>query len=116
MVETIQVDVGEELTGQVADGQPSPPLIRTEQVVPSKVEVHRLLRVGAVDDAVRQCQSTRTGNATTQITLQDFMVDSGEVAVDVATQHGSEPVTKRLVTGDGAMRSLADAVGGKCRG
>ena len=33
MIEAIEVDVGEELAGQIADRQPAPPAIRLEQVV-----------------------------------------------------------------------------------
>ena len=57
VVQAVEVDVGEELAGQVADGQAAPALERGEQVVAGVVEGHRLLGVGAVDDPVRQRRS-----------------------------------------------------------
>ena len=56
VVQAVEVDVREELAGQVADGQAAPALERGEQVVAGVVQRHRLLGVGAVDDAVRQRQ------------------------------------------------------------
>ena len=57
VVQAVEMDVGEELAGQVADGQAAPALERGEQVVAGVVERHRLLGVGAVDDPVRQRRS-----------------------------------------------------------
>ena len=70
MVQTVQVDVGEELAGEVADGQAAPALERAEQVVAGVVERHRLPGVGAVDDAVRQRQGTGAGDAPAETALE----------------------------------------------
>ena len=43
VVEAVEMDVGEELAGQVADGQAPPALEGCEQVVAGVVQVHRLL-------------------------------------------------------------------------
>ena len=111
VVQAVEVDVGEELAGQVADGQAAPALERGEQVVARKVERHRLLGVGAVDDPVRQRQGAGADDAPAQVALEDFMVDGGEVAVDVAAQDMAETVAEPLVAGDGPVRALAGAVG-----
>ena len=52
VVEAIEVEVGEELAGEVANGQAAPPLEGGEEVVAGEMEVDGLLGVGAVDDAV----------------------------------------------------------------
>ena len=41
----VQMQVGEELTGEVADGQPAPSCKGREQVVTGKQQMHWLLRV-----------------------------------------------------------------------
>jgi hypothetical protein len=50
VVERVQVDVGEELTRLVADGEAPPPLTGREQIVAGKVDLDLFLRVAAVDD------------------------------------------------------------------
>lgn len=52
VVEGVEVDVGEELAGQVADGKAATSLVRREEVVAREIEQHRLLRVRCVDDGV----------------------------------------------------------------
>jgi len=51
VIERIEHHVGEELAGQVADRQPAPSLVRGKQVIPRKVGIDGLLRVGAVRQA-----------------------------------------------------------------
>lgn len=103
MVQAVEVDVGEELARQVADGQAAPTLERCEQVVAGIVERHRLLGVGAVDDPVRQRQRAGTGDAPAEIAFEDVVVDGREVAGDVAAQEVAESAAEPIVTGYGPM-------------
>ena len=86
VVQAVEVDVGEELAGEVADGETEAALEGGEQVIAWKVQRRRLLGVGAVDDAVRQRQGAGAGDASAQVALQDVVVDCREVAVDVAAR------------------------------
>src|SRR5581483_9645156 len=56
MIETVEVDVGEELACLIAQRQPAPPFQWTEQVVIRKPMLHLLLRVGVIDDQVDKPQ------------------------------------------------------------
>ena len=78
---------------------------------PGVVEGHRLLGVGAVDNAVRERQGAGAGDAPAQVALENLVVDGREVAVDVAAQDVTEAVAEPLVAGHGPVRALAGAVG-----
>ena len=54
VIEALEIQVGEELAGQVADRQAAAALEWREQVVALEVQVDRLLWVGAIDDQVEQ--------------------------------------------------------------
>lgn len=54
MVEGIEIQVGEKLTGQVPDGDPSPAFIRCEEVVPRKIVERWILRITVPDNALRE--------------------------------------------------------------
>ena len=111
VVQSIQVQIGEELAGEVADRQPAAAFERREQIVAGIVDQHGLLPIAAVDDAVGQCQGVFAGEAAAQVRFEDGVVDGREVAVDVAAQHMGMTVAEALVTGHGAVRAFADAVG-----
>ena len=111
VVQAVEVDVGEELAGQVADGQPPAALEGGEQVVAGVVEMHRLLGVGAVDDRVDEPQGACAPDAPAHVRLQHRVVDGWEVAVEVATQHRRVAVAEALVAGHRPVRALAEAVG-----
>lgn len=111
MIQAVQIDVGEELAGQVADRQATTPAIRGEQIVSGVIAVDRLLGIGPVDDPVRQGQGPGAGNAATQVAFQQIMVDGRKIPPDIAPQHVPVVVTERLVAGHGAVRPFACAVG-----
>ena len=50
VIERIEVHVGEELAGLVADRNPTPPLARREQIVAWKPHEYGFLRIASVDD------------------------------------------------------------------
>ena len=106
VVEAIEIEVGEELAGEVADGQAAPPFEGGEQVVAGEVEVDGLLRVRAVDDPVGEVEGALAGEAAAKVALEDGVVDGGEVAVDVAAQNVTEAVAELLVARDSAWVPL----------
>lgn len=110
MVKRIEVDIGEELTGQVADRQAAPSLERREQTIAREPQFDRLLRVRAVDDLIAQGQGADAGNPAPEIRLQDGVVDRREVSPDVAAKHVGVAVaeTARTEQGPGAYPSLHD--------
>ena len=106
VIEAVEVEVGKELAGEVADGQAAPPFEGGEQVVAGEVEVDGLLRVRAVDDPVGEVEGALAGEAAAKVALEDGVVDGGEVAVDVAAQNVTEAVAELLVARDSAWVPL----------
>ena len=111
MVEPVEIEVGEELAGQVAYRKPAAALDRRQEVVARKPQVHGFLRVGTVHDPVHKIQRAPARDAPAQVPLEYFVVDRREIAVDVAAQHMAEAVAERLVSAYGAVRAPALAVG-----
>jgi hypothetical protein len=111
MIEAIEVDVGEELAGQVADRQPPPAAIGLEEIVARIVEVDRFLGVRAIDDGVEQPQRRRTTEAPAKVGLQDLVVDGREVAIDVAPQDMAVAIAEALVPRHSTVGAFADPVG-----
>ena len=70
VIEPVEIDVGEKLTGQVADGKPPAALEWCQQVVAGIEDVDRLLRVGAFNDPVHQDQRAFAGDAAAQIAFE----------------------------------------------
>jgi hypothetical protein len=52
VIEAVEIEVGEELAGQVADRQAAAALEWREQIVAIEIEVDRLLRVRGIDDEI----------------------------------------------------------------
>ena len=94
-----------------ADGQPATTLERREQVVARIVQMHRLLRVRRVDDAVEHRQRLPARDATTQVRLQHLVVHGREVPVDVAPQNVAMTVAQPLVARQRPVRPLPRPVG-----
>ena len=111
VVQAIKVEIGEELAREIADGKAAPPLEGGEQVVAGEVFVHRFLRIRAIDDPVRQRQRAVAGDPAADVGLEDFVIDRRKIAVDIASENVPESIAERLVAGDGAVRSLALAIG-----
>ena len=56
MIQPVKIDIGEKLTGQIANWKPSASFMRREQIVPRKILYNRLLRIGCIDNPVCQFQ------------------------------------------------------------
>ncbi len=110
MVKRIEIDVGAELAGEVADRQPATPGERAQQIIAAKVQVHRLLRVGAIDDHIHQRERGRAGHPTSEVALEDGVIDRGKEPKDVAAQNVGMPVAIPFVSLNRPMRALADPV------
>ena len=70
MVQAVEVQVGKELAGQIADRQAAPSFQGGKQIIARIVEKDGFLRVGRVDDAVRQRQGAAAGNTAAQVALE----------------------------------------------
>ena len=86
LVQLVQVDVGPELAGQVADGKPARAQ-RGKKAVAGEVG-HRVL-VGldtnaAIQDLADQAHCPLVGDAAGQQAMQDLVVDGGKVLDDIA--------------------------------
>lgn len=77
VIDSVEVDVGEQLTGEVADRKTSTAVERREQIVACKVEIHRLLRVRSIDDAVDEPDGARAGNPPPHVVSESFSVMPG---------------------------------------
>ena len=106
MIQPVEIKVGEELAGQIAERQAAPALQRREQIIAGIVDMHRLLRIRAVDDRVDQPERALASDAAAEVLLEDRVVDRREVAEDVAAQDVGRAVAEALVAGDGACVPL----------
>ena len=78
VIQSIEIEVGEELAGQVADGQAAAAFQRCQEIVAGEQQVDRLLRVGAVDDTVGKVQRPFAGDTATEIGFENLVVGSSE--------------------------------------
>ena len=69
VVESVEVQVGEKLAGEVADRQATPTLQGREKIITREMQIDRLLLVGAVNDSICQSQCPPASNAAAQILL-----------------------------------------------
>ena len=87
VIQAIQVDVGEQVTGQVADWLSPPSCEWREQVVAGKAPAHGLLRVGRVADDVGRRLDAGTPDAAAPVAREDRMVDGRGAPVDIGAEH-----------------------------
>jgi hypothetical protein len=76
MVERVEVDVGEELAGLVADGDAAPALRRGKEVVAGEPVPHGLLGVAMVDDLVDQPQDLGGLDLARHQALEEYLVSA----------------------------------------
>jgi hypothetical protein len=97
MIQRVEIDVREELARQITDGQAAAPLQRAQEIIARIVQMHRLLRVGAVDNRVEQAQAPRAIDAPTQIRPQDRMIDRRKVAIDIRAEYEARLMGEALI-------------------
>ena len=99
VVEPVEMDIREELAGQVADGKPAAARERREQVVA------RMRWTGSRGSStIRQSQGATAGDAAPQVALQDLVVDGRKM--DVTAQDMAEAVAEPFVPGHGVPLPL----------
>ena len=80
MIEPVQIDIGEELTGEVADRDTAPALQGSEQVIARKIQVDRFLGIGRINDAVNEVQGLVAGDPPADVVLEDLVVDRRKIS------------------------------------
>ena len=86
VVQSVEMDVGEELAREVADRQAPAALEGGEQVVAGGIEMYRLRRVRAVDDGIDAPQGLPALDAPAHVRFEGRVVDGRQVTVEAATQ------------------------------
>jgi hypothetical protein len=112
-IEGVEIDVGPELRGQIADRQPPGPAGR-QQVVPREPDpiVFVAQHVPpARHDRLDQPHEVVFGNPTTQDLQQDRVIDGREVLADIGAQHVAISPGEGLETVYRTMCPLTDPVG-----
>ncbi len=108
MIKLVQVTVGPELAGEIADRQPARP-VNGKQVVAWKPDHLVLLAEHPVPtgkNLVDQPQNIFILNFARKLPAQNGVVDTGEKLADIALQHVAETATVLLAAIKGAMRAL----------
>ena len=111
MVERVEVDVGEELAGLVADGDASPSFAWGEQVVAGKPVPNFFLSVTVVDDLADQPKHVLVLDLAGQQSLEDFVVHRGKEFLDVGLEDITETAGELLAAAYSGVRALALAAG-----
>ena len=111
VIERVEVDVGEELAGLVADGDAPPPFAGREQVVAGELVQDFFLRVAVVDDLADQPQHVRVFDLAGHQFLEDFVVQRREELLDVGLQDVAETAGELLAAVHGGVRAFALATG-----
>lgn len=111
VVDGIEVDVGEKLGSLVAEGEAAATLEGGEQVVAWEIAGKLLLGVGAGNDGCRQSQGGRAFDDASQLTVEDLVVDGGEVFADVALEAVGVPGDSKASQGEGCVGAFADTAG-----
>jgi hypothetical protein len=73
VIERVEVDVGEELAGLIADGDAASPLAGRKKVVAGEARQEFFLRIAVVDDLTDQPQHVRVFDLASHQRFQDFV-------------------------------------------
>lgn len=111
MVEGIEINIGEELAGQISNRQAAPALQRRKQIIAGEVPVDFQLRVAAVDDSVDEPQRFGVADDAANFVFQNFVIDAGKIMAEVAFKNISRAVHELLQSANGGVRAFADAIG-----
>ena len=111
VVQRVEVDIGEELAGLVAQRQSPAPLGGREQVVAGEPHQHRLLRIAVVDDEPDQLEHMRVLDLASDQPFEDLMVDGGEEFPDIGLQDIPVTTGKLLAAIHGGVGPLSLAAG-----
>ena len=111
MIEWIEIEIGEILARQIADGQAFSSFDRRQQCVTREIVQHKFLLVAIVDDGVNEPQCSLVINHTPESGFEDLVVYSGKLFFDITLEDISIFSEVILVPANGLVRTLAFAVG-----
>ena len=83
MIEAVEVDVREELAGQIPDGQAVPPDVTVEQIL---APLHAMTVFMGFQDPLDQSHHLPVCNGLADAVQQDFMVDAREIPAQVTLE------------------------------
>lgn len=86
MIQGIEIDIGEELRGLIAERQAATALKGSKQMVAGKIPINWFLRVGGGDDGGGESESAAALDDAGQLLVQDVVIHGSEIFPDVAFQ------------------------------
>lgn len=86
MIEGVEVDVGQKLAGQIADGKSFGSLYRGQQVIAGEIVENGFLRVAAVNDGIDQPQGIGAFNFAKHDGFEDRSINTRKIFTDIALQ------------------------------
>jgi hypothetical protein len=112
VIETVQIHIGKELTGQIANGNGTTPLQRRKEIRILREILHnRFLRIAMIQNRLDEPAHTIIGDFPAQHAIENVVIDAWKVFVDVALQHILVLAAKLCETINCPMRSFADPTG-----
>ncbi|MFM2431012.1 MAG: hypothetical protein RLZZ511_2225 [Cyanobacteriota bacterium] len=111
MVELVEINIGKKLAGEIADRESASPQVRREDTVTGEVGFDGFLGVTVIDNEVNEPEGFGTFDFATDDCFENFVVDAGEVAADVALEHVSVGFDEMGEMFECAVGAVAFAVG-----
>lgn len=107
MIKAIKEHIGQELAGEVADGDPPAPVGHGEKVIARKPLLHRFLWIAPINDLVQQPEYPLIGDDSAHLGLEERMVDAREKLRHIALEHESTTSHQRRGAKERAMTPLS---------
>ena len=76
-----------------------------------KMNVDRFLRIGSVNNAVHQIQGWGAGDASTNVLFENFVINRGEISINVTANHITKSISKLLRSHYRAVLALLIGIG-----
>ncbi|MFY9270867.1 MAG: hypothetical protein WAO55_14080 [Candidatus Manganitrophaceae bacterium] len=111
MVKITQINIGEELAGEVSNRDSSSPLERLEEIVLLKIIEDLVLRIAVVDNGLNQPEGVRTFDFPPYLFKKAFMIDGGKIFFDIAFQDEFFLPRKRRQSRHGLVCSFSRPTG-----
>src|SRR5262249_52382783 len=86
VVEAVEIDIGEELAGEVPNGQALTAACGREQIVAGEIVQYLWLGIAGIDDLPHEPAGTPVADRSAEDGKQEVMVDAGEVLRDVGLE------------------------------
>lgn len=87
MIVWIQIHIGEELAGKVANRQSFSPLQGSKHIIAREIKIGWLLQVAGVDDLFDQNKGLPATNGAADFCQQKLVVDAGKILSDIKLQN-----------------------------